>query len=191
MPTALTHVMVPVALGVAVVRRKPPFGFGLLTMGLAVLPDLDTIGLRLGIPYEHFWGHRGFMHSLTFALAVSVVAAFAAGRWLRPTFKTTWRLGLFLLAVTATHPLLDAMTDGGLGVALFSPFDETRYFLPFRPIQVSPIGLRYVFSPWGLAVILSELLWVWLPAGVLAVMCRALSSVLRRRGLSRASSGSR
>jgi membrane-bound metal-dependent hydrolase YbcI (DUF457 family) len=34
---------------------------------LAMLPDLDVIGFRLGIPYEHMLGHRGFTHSLLFA----------------------------------------------------------------------------------------------------------------------------
>jgi inner membrane protein len=45
--------------------------------------------------------------------------------------------------VKASHGILDAMTDGGLGVAFFSPFDDTRCFFPFRPIKVSPIGLSF------------------------------------------------
>lgn len=61
------------------------------------------------------------------------------------------------------------MTDGGLGVAFFSPFDDTRYFLPWTPIRVSPIGMERFFSGRGLAVLQSELLWIWLPAAVLAV----------------------
>jgi inner membrane protein len=54
------------------------------------------------------------------------------------------------------------MTTGGLGVAFFSPFSNTRYFFPWRPIAVSPIGARF-FSPRGFAVLLSEALWVWTP----------------------------
>jgi hypothetical protein len=34
---------------------------------------------------------------------------------------------------TASHGVLDATTNGGLGVAFFSPFDNRRYFLPWRP----------------------------------------------------------
>jgi membrane-bound metal-dependent hydrolase YbcI (DUF457 family) len=60
--------------------------------------------------------------------------------------------------VTASHGVLDAMTDGGLGIAFFAPFDNTRYFFPFRPVKVSPIGLSF-FSARGLDVIWSELLW--------------------------------
>lgn len=57
--------------------------------------------------------------------------------------------------VVASHPLLDILTDGGLGCALFWPFDGTRYFAPWRPIPVAPIGLAF-FSPFGLTVAIWE-----------------------------------
>jgi inner membrane protein len=174
MPTAMTHVFVSLAVGKAAVRGKPPFGLGWLMMGLAVLPDLDTLGLGWGVPYASFWGHRGVMHSLAFAVVVALLATWLAGGWLRPTFRTRWRLALVLLAVTVTHPLLDAMTDGGLGIALLAPFDNTRYFLPWQPIKVSPIGLRAFLSPYGLEVILNELLCVWLPATLATVAVRVV-----------------
>lgn len=172
MPTTFTHVFVAIAAEKAVVTRKPPFGLGLLSMGLAALPDLDTIGLRLGIAYHDFWGHRGMLHSLTFAVLASLAAAVLTHRYFSSVFRRWWLLWLYLLFITVSHPLLDAMTNGGLGVALFSPFEDSRYFLPFRPIQVSPIGLRYVFSRWGAAAFVSELLWVWLPAAALAAGVR-------------------
>jgi inner membrane protein len=69
--------------------------------------------------------------------------------------------------------LLDAMTDGGLGVAFFSPFDNHRYFLPWTPIRVSPIGAARFWSARGLAVLRSEFFWIWLPAIGLAVAATA------------------
>jgi inner membrane protein len=72
--------------------------------------------------------------------------------------------------------LLDAMTDGGLGVAFFAPFDNHRYFLPWTPIRVSPIGLGRFFTSRGSAVIRSELLWIWLPVGALVVSALLLRS---------------
>ena len=39
----------------------------------------------------------------------------------------------------ASHGVLDALTDGGPGVAFLAPFDDTRYFFPWRPIRVSPL----------------------------------------------------
>ena len=78
----------------------------------------------------------------------------------------------FFFLATASHGFLDAMTDGGLGVAFFSPFDDTRYFLPLTPIRVSPIGISRFFTARGFAVIRSELLWIWLPTALLiAVLC--------------------
>ena len=59
------------------------------------------------------------------------------------------------------------MTNGGLGVAFFSPFDRTRYFFSWRPLEVSPISLTRFFSEWGGAVLRSEWRYVWLPLGSL------------------------
>src|SRR5262249_59805525 len=86
---------------------------------------------------------------------------------------TRFLLFSYFFAVTTSHGILDAMTDGGLGIAFFAPFDDTRYFLPFRPIKVSPIGLSF-FSARGLDVIRSEFLWVCLPPAIIvgAVLLR-------------------
>ena len=84
------------------------------------------------------------------------------GRW--------WRLTVFFFFVTASHGVLDAMTNGGLGISFFSPFDNDRYCLPWNPLQVSPIG-RGFFSEEGLEVLLNEALWIGLPcAGLLATV---------------------
>jgi inner membrane protein len=77
-----------------------------------------------------------------------------------------WLLASFAWMVVVVHSLLDALTDGGMGIAFFAPFDDRRYFLPWRPVRVSPIGLA-VFSRWGLRALLSEVGWIWLPLGVL------------------------
>ena len=79
--------------------------------------------------------------------------------------------------VTVSHGVLDAMTDGGLGVAFFSPFDTARYFFPWRPINVSPIGVGQFFNGQGAVVLASEAIYVWLP---LAAVWAAVG-VLRRR----------
>ena len=48
-----------------------------------------------------------------------------------------------------THPLLDALTDGGSGVMLLFPFSTDRFFFPWRPIHVSPLGIMRFFSRAG------------------------------------------
>jgi inner membrane protein len=90
---------------------------------------------------------------------------------------------LFLFFAMASHGLLDACTNGGSGIALLWPFTDTRYFAPFTPIEVSPIGLARFLSTRGAAVMASELLWVWLPCIVLA-----LALLTARRFQSRSSS---
>jgi inner membrane protein len=83
---------------------------------------------------------------------------------------------LYFSLVTLSHPLLDALTNGGRGVALLAPFSGKRYFAPWRPIEVSPIGLEF-FSAQGLAVFLNEITWIWIPSLLvllLAVMVRRL-----------------
>jgi inner membrane protein len=142
----------------------------------SVVPDLDVIGFQYGIHYGDFWGHRGFTHSLVFAALVAVVALIVAFRRGLPSI-CRFSLWMYFFLATASHGLLDAMTDGGLGVAFFAPFDNRRYFLPWTPIRVSPIGIERFFTARGLAVIQTELLWIWLPAGLLAI-----SAWMIRRG---------
>src|ERR1019366_3863980 len=76
------------------------------------------------------------------ALAGSL-AAMAAGR--RSSRAAVW-LGLLWAGCAVTHPLLDALTDGGSGVMLLFPFSEDRLFFPWRPIHVSPLGVLRFFS---------------------------------------------
>lgn len=126
------------------------------------LPDLDVVGFPLGIRYGDFWGHRGFTHSLLFAAIVGLVAAWClqTTRLFSPEW---WRLAGLLAITTASHGGLDALTDGGLGIAFLSPFDTTRYFFPIRPLAVSPIGLNAFLSGRGMRVLGDELLVVGLP----------------------------
>jgi inner membrane protein len=142
-----------------------PLFYG-LSIVLALFPDFDVVSFRLGIPYTSRFGHRGFSHSLCCALLVSLaVAALTSSCFALPW----WQLAIFSLLLLVVHSLLDAMTNGGGGIAFFSPFDDRRYFFPWRPIQVSPIGLA-VFSRWGLRALLSEVVWVWLPLGALVAV---------------------
>jgi inner membrane protein len=128
---------------------------------VSAVPDLDVIGFHFGVRYGDLMGHRGFTHSLFFAvlLAGLVTMAFRGQSQI-----SCWRLFFYLFLATASHGILDAMTNGGLGVAFFSPFSNARYFFPFRPIKVSPIGVGRFFSGRGLTVIRSEALWLWLPS---------------------------
>ena len=51
-------------------------------------------------------------------------------------------------------------------MAFLSPFSNHRYFLPWRPVAISPVEVDLFFSDWGLRVLRSEALCVWLPCAL-------------------------
>jgi inner membrane protein len=132
-------------------------------MALAAAPDLDILAFWLGIPYGSFFGHRGFFHSLFCALVVGLVVSLLS---VQVFGLPWWQLWGYFFLVTASHGILDGFTNGGMGIAFFSPFDTGRYFFTWQPIEVSPIGIAF-FSKWGVRVLVSELIWVWLPLACL------------------------
>jgi inner membrane protein len=126
----------------------------LLLGSLALLPDLDVVAFALRVPYAAPFGHRGASHSLCAALLVGFAAALLA-RGLGARAKP---VGVVTALVVASHGLLDALTDGGLGAALLWPFSDERFFAPWRPLPVAPIGARF-WSARGLTVVATELAW--------------------------------
>jgi|SRR6266850_243585 len=178
MPSAFSHAFVGAALGALFRRPGPPVRFWLAGAACAAIPDLDVIGLWFGVPWGSMLGHRGLTHSLAFAAALAAVVTALLFRG--PDWRgRRLRVWLFLALATASHGLLDAMNNAATGVAFFAPFDATRYFLPWRPIPVSPFAFRF-FSARGLAVFEAELLMIWPPTAILAGVAWA---VWRRREL--------
>jgi inner membrane protein len=162
--TIFSHGIAAVALGSAFNGERVPLRFWVAALVCAVLPDIDVVGFGFGVRYGDLLGHRGLTHSLLFALVVAVVTVALVFREATPLSKTWVRLVICFFVVTASHGLLDALTNGGLGVAFFAPFDNSRYFFPWQPIQVSPIGLDFFSSPRAMAVIVSEIVWIWIPS---------------------------
>ena len=135
----------------------------LLAISSAILPDLDILAFKFGISYAHPFGHRGFTHSILFAVLWSVLLSYLFGK----NRKLIFAIVLFLS--TVSHGVLDAMTSGGIGVGFFIPFDNSRYFFTFRGIKVSPIGIEKFFSEWGINVILSELKYIGIPCFIILI----------------------
>ena len=134
MASAFAHAVAAITLGAVWVNRpKLPTRFWVFGAACAIGTDVDSLGYYFGVPYEHMLGHRGLTHSLPFAAIVSGLVAqisFSGPEWARVRIQL---ITYFFLA-TASHGVLDAMTNAGLGVAFFAPFDSTRYFFPFRPL---------------------------------------------------------
>jgi inner membrane protein len=177
MASLFSHAVAAAAIGACFYGARAPKSVYLTGALCSLVPDVDVIGFAFGIRYGDFWGHRGFTHSVVFAaLLASLFIALGFRDGVSGTSRASLWLYFFLAALS--HGLLDAMTDGGLGVAFFSPFDTHRHFLPWQPIGVSPIGFTRFFSDRGLVVLRSELLWIWLPT----LIATAFAIRLHHRG---------
>lgn len=168
MPTPISHFAVPLALGLGIGRTVIPARLLIAGLIASAIPDLDVLAFRLGIAYSSAFGHRGFSHSLLFAAVLAVLAVI----WFAG-LRSQWQNVLaFIFVCTASHGLLDMLTNGGFGVAYFWPFSAERLFFAHTVIEVAPLSLSRLLSPMGLAVLQSELLWVWLPALMLLIILR-------------------
>lgn len=163
MASVFSHAVAGLSIGTCFYQSHLPRRIWIAGAICSALPDVDVVGFRYGIHYGDFWGHRGFTHSLTFACLVAGVAALICGKNISRELSRL-SLVLYFFLSTASHGVLDAMTNGGLGVAFFSPFDNTRYFLPWRPIRVSPLAVGSFFGQRGYLILQNEFLWIWLPS---------------------------
>lgn len=174
MPTIFTHPAVALA-GLPClknVQKKP-----LVTLSgvlLTILPDIDVLAFRVGIPYSHMFGHRGFSHSILFAFLISLLF-WGINR--QQSFGKNLLVWLYLFICSVSHGLLDAATNGGLGSGLWIPFSSERFFFDYRPIAVSTLSLRKFFNGQGLPVLQNELIVVWIPALCLLLTFYGLSKI--------------
>ncbi|MCG8636717.1 MAG: metal-dependent hydrolase [Desulfobacterales bacterium] len=174
MPTIMTHALAGAALGQAAPAGIPKFRLSVCLGCAAMLPDLDVIMFALKIPYSHVLGHRGFSHSVIFAMVLAPLITWLAGYAADP--KRYFNTGLIFLAAILSHGILDALTDAGLGVGFFIPFTDERHFLPWRPVMTASLNPSSFLSRETLRILESEAVYIWLP--LTAVIF--LFSIIRR-----------
>lgn len=165
------HFAPALALAVAIGPQRIGWRLALAGAVCGVMPDADMLLYVLHIDdYGGTYGHRGFTHSLGFALLVGALGAALAGR--RPG-RSRWLTAAYLALCTASHPLLDGLIDRGICNAWLWPLDGARHCLPWRPVPMRGVPL------FGLDRLLQELRWIGLPLALLAgagvVLRRALS----------------
>lgn len=175
MASAFSHAFVALALGKASHHPVMTWQVVLLGMACSIVPDLDVIGFSFGIRYGDLWGHRGLTHSLFFACLLS--ATLVRFWYWRTSTSAKTTLCVYFFFCTASHGVLDAMTDGGLGVAFFSPFETSRYFFTYRPVAVSPIGIGDFFTGEAFRILSSEATWIWLPTIVIVSILQGFHQI--------------
>lgn len=118
---SVTQIILGAAVGEAVLGRK--IGNKAMFLGAiaGTLPDLDVAWGFFTDTVSALEMHRGFTHSIIFAIVVGLLFAWLLNLWdKRATLKEWW---WFWFLTFVTHPLLDAHTTWG--TQLFWPF-ETR-----------------------------------------------------------------
>jgi inner membrane protein len=180
MPSIFTHTAVALSCGSVFKSGKMPLKFWILSIICAILPDADVIGYHyFYIASNDFFGHRGFFHSPFFAAMIGIATVSLFYRNEKPFSTGWWIFVLYFFVLAASHGILDALTNGGRGIALLSPVTNHRYFFPWTPIEVSPLAINRFLGPRGLEVLKSEMLWIWLPL-VFSVFFYKIASNLRK-----------
>jgi inner membrane protein len=169
MPTVFAHGVFAWASVNVILRNRMGKSAAFAAISLAILPDADVIAFKLGIGYGEPLGHRGLSHSIAFALCTAAIATWLLLRTWRQSIRPRGISLFFALFIAAiSHPLLDMLTNGGHGVALFAPLSWDRVFFSIRPIPVSPIGIRLSLIEvilWECAFFLPVAAGAWLLGG--------------------------
>ncbi len=126
MASAFSHIAVPAVLYASFKNETVNLRLFVLAAVCSVFPDMDVIGFKFGIPYGSQWGHRGFTHSLVFALCLASLLTY----FHRQFRSKPWTVFWLCFMSRASHAFLDAMTNGGLGGALYWPFQFKTDILP-------------------------------------------------------------
>ena len=172
MAIPITHAFIGATLPAALIGRKAGLPITLVSIVCSISPDFDKVAAKLlkrtfAITLAPIWSERGISHSFLFALILALLATSLA---VRRRWSSGWHtLFLVFFCVAVSHGLIDVLV-GTNGVALLAPFSTTRYLHPIAAIPI--ISFWQCFSPALGPVLLQEVLWIWLPLGMLFVFIR-------------------
>lgn len=168
MPTSITHAIPAITVGLGLGKDYLSKRLILTGAFIACIPDLDLISVRFwGIAKDSIYGHRGYTHSIFFALILALIVSLF---FYKSGFKKAF---IFLTFCAVSHGILDAFTEGGLGVALLWPMSDQRYYAFVQPIMNVGVSFRALYmTNRGLPIFISEFVWVWIPFLILGVMLR-------------------
>ena len=135
MPLPVAHGLLGASVVAAVVPRAGAARYRVLLAAGAVLANAPDFDFSLSLLLHSRGWHRGFTHSLAFALAVCACLLLLLGR---RRAREAAGLGL----AYASHALLDfSTTKAGGGVELFWPFTAERFGLRWFGLSELPSRL--------------------------------------------------
>src|ERR1700722_19787609 len=95
MASAFGHACAALTIGKVYSGKKLPVSFWVLSIICAIIPDADVIGFKFGIAYGSTFGHRGFTHSILFAIIIGFIAAWMFTRTTTIDRKQLWRFVVY------------------------------------------------------------------------------------------------
>lgn len=134
------------------------------------LPDIDTVAALWLPPYQNVIVHRGFTHSVLFALVVALLLAVGASRWQQDK-KISWgSFFIFFLLQFLVHDLLD--TFNAYGTGLLEPFSHERFAFHLLYVADPLLTIWPAASVLGLVLLKNQSAyrWRWVLAGLLPVV---------------------
>ncbi len=88
------------------------------------IPDIDFVAAFWLNTSDNLLAHRGFTHSILFAVLITPIIAGLANHWHRPHNISFRRWFMFIGSVIVLHIFLDAFNNYGVG--WFEPFNHAR-----------------------------------------------------------------
>ncbi|WP_343634086.1 metal-dependent hydrolase [Fluviicola sp.] len=147
---SLTQIVLGAAVGEAVAGRKMGAKAALWGAIGGTIPDLDVFLRFFYDPLDAALVHRGFSHSLLFAILGGIILTWVSMKLSKKDYgRKTWFLLWFLSIVT--HPMLDIFTN--YGTQFFWPFDwrltfnsvfviDPLYTVPFMVLLIGALFMK-------------------------------------------------
>lgn len=164
MPSPLTHLIVSVPINALIMKQENKKKIIFFSFFAAIAADFDYVGYLFNFGNLSFFGHRGFTHSIFFAIVIATLICIVFFR--NVDFKS--KAFLFLLfnffLAALSHPLLDYLINQNNGVALFFPFSTERFSFPFAPINEEICSAFEYYRKYFWLVLKVEIIYLIFPA---------------------------
>jgi inner membrane protein len=147
---SITQIVLGAAVGEAVAGKKMGGKAALWGAIAGTIPDLDVFFRAFVHPIEGALLHRGFSHSILFAVIASPILAFLVHRLYKKRYDYKTWVWLFFGSII-THPMLDIFTN--YGTQFFWPFElrwtfnsvfvvDPLYTIPFALLLIIALFLK-------------------------------------------------